>query len=114
MDVPKRAKSTMLMVSLWVFYRSLFFGGYFLAKGRRGLSGNASDTLQKAPGYHGEFTYFKGQLYFNTSLWKSFLGQDMKNWNMENCWSRNYSHLQAYIGIFKLSFKTRRQKNTIA
>lgn len=68
MSLNELSPHTMLMVSLWVFYRSLFFGGYFLAKGRRGLSGNASDTLQKAPGYHGEFTYFKGQLYFNTSL----------------------------------------------
>lgn len=53
------------------------------------------------------------QLYF-TTLWKSFLGQNLKNWNMENCWYWNFSYLQAYTSIFKLSFKTRRQKNVIA
>lgn len=43
----------------WRFCRSLFSEGYFLGKGRGGGSGNVSDTLQKALGCHGEFSYFK-------------------------------------------------------
>lgn len=99
-----------LLQFLCGFCRGSLSGGYFLAKGREGGSGNVSDTLQKAPGCHGEFSYFKGQLYFNTSLWKSFFGPGWKKLKYGKLLILKLLTLRSLYGIFKLSFQTRRQK----